>query len=430
MNRQDDNLDGNRAESYFGTRFSLDSVVANFRFKLVTLWPNYNRDVALRIGAARELSSAEIRNLLIEQTLLKNLSVLLEPNFRRELCRVLQSWNLDKISFSAARQQLDELLDKRSHLAVWTIPAYPLARLLISFGFFSSSAKLMGSSRFGSRVTIRRIVSLLRLALATKPTSLLSVLSDFRAVNSWRLGALSNATVEFLAPRASYNNETMPSEKSLIVGPAPFDHLPESPFQRTFVLINENSTPEDLSLPSVYGEVSAVFRGRMSRKILSLTNDHCWIRTLQNASDIFLEKKYVKPIQRKLGRPVSPLRGHLMHMWGSAGNPNLFQAALATCLAAPARGGQAEIVVAGVTLYSGQSLYARGSSGLRTERSAEVFRTCQALANHDPVSNFQVPRAMVRAGLISGSQQFLEIANSTTHAYLSSLDENLGMLRK
>ena len=430
MISQDRNLVGHNDKRGLGTALSIHQALTKIKFGLFTIWPNYNRDISLRMGATREMSSAEIRDLLIQRTLLRNLSSVLEQNFRRGLCRTLQNLNTNKITFSDARHQIEKLIEDRSPLALWTIPAYPLARLLISFGFFTSAAKLLGSSVIVAHLSKRQIASALKLLLAAKPASLLRLLEDLKRVNTWKLDAFSSATLDLLVPRDSSQDGTGAPERILIIGPAPYDRLPAGPFDRTFVLANENSRPEDLSLPSQYGKVAAVFRGRMSRKILSLKRDTSWRSALQDVSEIFLDKEYVKPIQVKLGRSVSPLSGDLIHLWGSAGNPNLFQAALAVCLATLAQGRQAEILVVGVTMYSSNKLYGKSPTALPTENSPGNFRTCQALANHDPVSNFQVPRAMVRAGLISGSEQFLEIMNSTTHRYLSSLDEKLGMSRQ
>ena len=400
--------------------------------RVPSIWPQYNRDIAILLGQRKGLSPLHTKELLVRQTLLMNFSMLAEWRFRKNLQAVLTDWNRKQLAYDEARVKINELISNRSPFAKRVIPCYCLAQLLVAFGFFSSAAMLVASSRVPSYpVTYRGFVALREILRQAPRRHWRPIISDIRKLGQWRFERFSGHSLGFVStPRSMPVKPSKTLQNILFLGPSPISFIPEQAFSRTLVLLNESSSPNALSLPSNYGAIDAMFRGRMSRRILSGQLDPSWTAALADVDQIHADLEYGPKLEAVLGRQVSTERGNLEFMWGARGNPNLAQVALGLYLDRFSISEPPRLHLEGVTLYASPITYSESEEFLGVQDNPTPFRVCQALANHDPVINFQVTRGLLLAGIITGGSEVSEILELATRDYLLRLDENVGRRRK
>lgn len=363
-----------------------------------------------------------------EKTLLGNASYLLERKFRNKLLTILREWSTKDSSYETTKARLNQHIATRSRLVASLIPFYGVSQLLIGFGFFSSSQKVLSNRASASSPSLSNMVAQFGIL---RRSGFGNAVKIHRDIVSARLGLeseFSTSTKDYISINDSGKNAD--PKHILIVAPGPKDEsFPFDEFELIFFILTPNSRIEDLAelmkhrsvgVIASFGFVTTVLRGPRSEE---------WKQLLLSCQEIYTKPPAIKLASEIIGKEVKDGSSNFIHLWGSVGQANMAQWTTGLCL--KLLGGNVRISLVGASLYAGEQIYSKDSNAKPAANSEtkKEFDLCLSLAVHNPVTNFMFMKKLWINNRIEGDAQFSSVVEKSVEDYLGDLDAYQGKNR-
>lgn len=382
------------------------------------------------LGLEQELQISRTQSMLkaAEKTLLGNASYYLERKFRINLLTILKGWGGGQTTFDTAKEQLDDLIATRNPIVARIISYYGVSQLLMAFGFFSSSQKIILNKVSASKPSLANLGARFGILRRTGFGNAHRIWRDVVRVRLRSESPFSNSTRNYI----SINN-TSPNpnpNKILIVATGPKDgSFSFDGYEVIFFIVTANSRIEDLAALLKNCSVNAVLNYEFVKTSLSGIRSEEWKKILLSCREIYSKPVAIQLASQIIGKDVKDGSSNLLHLWGSVGRANMAQ--WATGLSLKLFGGNPRISLIGTSFYAGDQIYQRTNNDEPKghNETKKEFDLCISLAMHNPMINFLIMKKLWMNNRIDGDVQFSNVIEKSVENYLNDLDACQGKKR-
>lgn len=362
-----------------------------------------------------------IERKCLERALTRNISFLFEPRFRLALLRALSKWIDKESTYLAAKSEVESALKARGRLGSYLFSSHGLSRILMSYGFFSTSATFgLGRAAF-TLPGLGPKVSQLGLLREISPSLLVQILKSSGSASLESKSFPPSVLSHFFDFGPIIQGATEQLKSFLVVGPGALDPtLQPEKFDAVIFLLTENANSSDfkslLSAPQLYVICNNVFDRDGFQAILT------------HATEVFCRPGQVHKVQSLAGIHATELKVGGNHFFTGRTSPNMAQ--LAVGLAMRLGGSLASVRLSGVDIYTGSKRY-RSKPFVEegnTRRTAPFYLSRRQV-NQNPMMNFLFLRLALGSGVISENDRLVRILSLSPVEYLEILDDSIGAKR-
>lgn len=377
----------------------------------------------------KELDSSRTQTMLrsAEKTLRGNASYLLERKFRDRLITILRGWITGQTSFETSKSQLNDLIATRSRLLAGIIPYYGVSQLLIAFGFFSSSQKLLSNRASACSPSLANMMARFGIFLRSGFGNSVKIHRDIVSARLGLENEFSNSTAQYISINESLKHTNPKRVLIIATGPKNKSFAFEE-YDRIFFILTRNSRLEELANLLKHFPVEVILNFNFATTVLRGPRSEEWKRLLLDCQEIYTKPPAIKMASELIGKDVKDGSSNFIHLWGSVGQANMAQWAAGLVL--KLLGGNALISLAGASLFVGEQTYANPGKAIPEENQIrKEFGLCISLAHHNPVTNFLFMKKLWINNRIEGDSQFSSVVEKSLENYLEDLDVYQGKKR-